>query len=507
MHTFFLYLIVSTISLSICYLVYLLLFRHESGFAKLRSFLLISMLISLLVPLAPLRIQNSILYHQQDAVETIPGSGHSVIKADQGNSSDAGEAPEGKASPLDVTGILRIIYLLTTPIFLLGMIIQTFRIIILYLTSEKMIQDGFTMVTSPKIKTPFSFFAWIFIPKEIRDENEIDKILAHEKIHAEQYHSLDLLLANLISSFMWFNPLAWMMKYSVQQVHEYLADEGALRTGIDRKDYMALMLNRASGAQIIPLHSGFNRSLVAKRLQMITQGSTYRHSRFKILVMIPLAFLLFLGVACVNGNKRMSNTNENDDKPVALAVEVEKMNVIYLGVDNPVLIAASGVNPDDLTVSIDNGRIRKDGNDYIINPAHSGTATVSIYGNGQKLGSREFRVKELVFPQAFLVSGEKLISSGTLSMAELRSASGIRVEILDFIFDVDFRVISYNISIEDSGGNKVTQNSENEVFTDKEADLIRSLEPGQHLMIEGIRSIGPDGLIRDLDPLVFKIGG
>jgi gliding motility-associated protein GldM len=240
---------------------------------------------------------------------------------------------------------------------------------------------------------------------------------------------------------------------------------------------------------------------------MITEGSTYRQNRFKILILIPLAVLLLLGMACVNGNKRLPITAENPDNHVALAVEAEKMNVIYLGVNNPVLIAASEVNPNDLTVSIDNGKIRKVGDNYMINPEHFGAATVTIYGKGQKLGSREFRVKEIPFPQAYLVSGEKLISSGNISVADLRSAKGILAEIPDFIFDIKFEVVSFNINIEESGGNTVSQKSENGIFTDPQAGLMESLKPGQNLIIEGIRAIGPDGKTRDLDPLVFKISG
>lgn len=507
MHPFFMYLLVSTICLSICYLVYLLLFRHESGFAHLRSFLLISMLISLLVPLTPLRLQNSILYHQQAVGEPVSTGSQSVVQADQEISSGAVDVHDRKGRSMDVGSILRIIYLVAACIFLLGMIIQFLRIFILYLSSDRMVQDGITLVTSPKIKTPFSFFTWIFIPEEIRDANERDKILAHEKIHAEEYHSLDLLLANFISGFMWFNPLAWRMRYSVQQVHEYLADEGALRTGIDMKNYMATLLNRASESQLIPLHSGFNRSLVAKRLHMMIKGSTYRKSRFKIFVLIPLVSLLLLGMACVNGNKRFSVTAFNPDDNAALAVEAEKMNVIYLGVDNPVLIAASGVDPDDLTATIDNGSIRKEGDRYIIRPAEFRNATVSIYGNDQKLGSRVFRVKGLPLPQAFLVSGEKMISGGNISKADLGNARGILVKIPDFIFDIQYEVVSFNINIEESGENAVSQKSGNGTFTDQQTGLIESLQSGQNLIIEGIRAIGPDGLTREIDPLIFKISG
>ena len=505
MHPFFVYLLVSTVCLSICYLVYLLLFRHESGFTDLRRFLLISMLISMLIPLAPLRIQNSILHHPKAASESISNMGQSSMQADQDISFDARKAPEMKESRMNVISILWLIYLVAASIFLLGIIFQIIKIFMLYLSSDRRIQDRITIVTSHKIKTPFSFFSWIFMPKETCDQDERDKILAHEKVHAEENHSMDLLLANLISAFMWFNPLAWRMKYSVQQVHEYLADEGALRSGIDRRDYMALLLNQASEAQLIPLHSSFNHSLIKKRLQMITRVSTYRKSRFKILLLIPLAILLTLGVACVNGSKE--DRERPSDPETSFAVETEKLNVLYVGVDNPVRIAASGMKQDDLEVSIDNGKIKKEGQKYIVNPEHSGSASLTIESKGKVIGSKLFRVKNVPNPGAYLIAEDNLIESGQVSKNAVSGVRGISVTIPNFMFDVNFTVTSFSLNVKGDREELLIQNSSGGRFTDPQIELIQRLLPGQVLVIDQIRATGPDGLERDIEPLEIKIEG
>ena len=399
------------------------------------------------------------------------------------------------------------IYLLIVLIVLLWNLFQILKIASLYLSSHKRKQGGFTLLTSDKIQAPFSFFSWIFLPTKLSELDECNKIIAHERIHGSEYHSLDLLLANMLCAMMWFNPLVWRIKYSLQQVHEYLADEGALRTGIDKNDYMVLMLNQAVEARLIPLHSSFNRTLVKNRIIMMTKKRVYRQNRWKILILLPLAALLLLGVACVNGSRDEFKTKTDPQSNVVFAVEAVKMNVIYVGVDNPVTIVASGINQTDLEVSIDNGTIRKEGGNYIINPAHYGTATVNIAADGEKIGSKEFRAKNLEAPQSYLVLEDKLIQGGEITLADLVKAKGISVAIPNFIFDIKFQVVSFNVNVTGEGGITVIEKSDSEMFTGSQTHLIRSLRPGQKCIIEEIHAFGPDGITRELKPLTFHITG
>lgn len=70
---------------------------------------------------------------------------------------------------------------------------------------------------------PFSFFHFIFIPKDI-DNDAIDMILAHEKIHAKEFHSLDILIFEIYKTLFWFNPLVWIALKNVKNNHEFIAD-------------------------------------------------------------------------------------------------------------------------------------------------------------------------------------------------------------------------------------------------------------------------------------------
>jgi N-acetylmuramoyl-L-alanine amidase len=107
---------------------------------------------------------------------------------------------------------------------------------------------------------------------------------------------------------MWFNPLVWMMKKSVQLVHEYLADEGVLNTGTDKLRYQALLINQVAEERLICLSSSFNHSLIKKRMIMMTKSKFNKGSKLRILTLIPLAAMLFVGVAFVNGQEVDKNS-------------------------------------------------------------------------------------------------------------------------------------------------------------------------------------------------------
>jgi hypothetical protein len=137
-------------------------------------------------------------------------------------------------------------------------------------------------------------------------------MILHEKIHVSQFHSLDLLVMELLTAVMWFNPLIWMMKNSVQLVHEYLADEGALKSGIDPLRYRLLLLNQVTEEKLICLSSNFNYSLIKKRIAMMTTRKINKNTRVKLLTFIPLSAVLFLVIAVTNGTfaaKPAANNN------------------------------------------------------------------------------------------------------------------------------------------------------------------------------------------------------
>ena len=193
------------------------------------------------------------------------------------------------------------LYEIIAILFIAFIVIQFIKILWLYSVSKKTHHDKGVILYNERIKSPFSFFRWIFIPEYISDIEEQESIIIHESIHASQYHSFDNLLIELMAALMWFNPLVWFMKKSLHLVHEYLADEGTLGTGVDRLRYQALLINQVTEERLICLSSSFNNSLIKKRMIMMTKSKTNCQKKLNVLTLLPLSAILFLMVALLNG--------------------------------------------------------------------------------------------------------------------------------------------------------------------------------------------------------------
>ncbi|NJK85037.1 MAG: hypothetical protein HC906_02740 [Bacteroidales bacterium] len=362
----------------------------------------------------------------------------------------------------------------------------------LYLSSEKIRENGLAILVNGKIKHSFSFFNLIFIPKEKYLDKESGDIIAHEKIHASQYHSIDNILIESLAAVMWFNPFIWKMRNTVHLVHEYLADEGVLSTGIDRLRYQALLINQIAEERLICLSSGFNHSLIKKRMIMMTKSKFNQRSKLSILALIPLAAILFLGVACINGRNKAT---------VVTAVEPVKMNVLYLGVDNPIRIAASGYDASELNVSIDNGTITGSMGEYVIQPKEKGSALVTIMVKDKVIQETMFRVKIVPDPVA-KIAGKK---SGIISKTELLEQEGIEAVMENFDFDLNFEITEFSVLAVIEGGFIYEQKSTSTKFTDAQKNIVQSLKKGHPVYIQDIKCKGPDGIVRSLSNINFKV--
>ncbi len=502
------YVLIATISLSLFYLAYQLIFRSGDNFKQMRYFLLSSMVLSMLIPISNFSIHTNILSNKNQIektqnTNTPTNHGKMVITGTPENTSpEQITSTESKSSTINWIFLLRNLYFLVTIIMLARVLAQILILVQQYLKSDKSRRENYLYITNSRFKNTFSFFNWIFIQTDM-NENDDDEIIQHEKIHAMQLHSFDLMMVELLAAVMWFNPVVWLMRKEIQLVHEYLADEGALSTGIDKLRYQALLINQITEERLICLSSSFNHSLIKKRMIMITKSKFNSKTKLKILALVPVAALIFLGVACVNGQ------NKTD---VVAAIAPTKMNVVYYGVENPIAIAVSGYDASELTVSVDNGTISGKNGNYIILPKRPGSLMVSVMANGKLIQESQFRVKTVPDPVAAIkiLNGEipKFRTEGYISKKELLAAGGVLADMKNFDFDLQFNVASFVLSATVPNSNTVREEISNtDKFSDTQIDLINSLVKNQKLMVEQIIAIGPDGTKRKLNSMVFTISG
>lgn len=288
------YLLTATALLSISYLVFRLVYHNGKGFLQQRIFLLLILAFSLTLPLTGFRLDLSVLQAKSEIKATENPRSSSGVNNEavlQGNQMEF---------PLNTRTAVNI-YLIISALLVSALLFNFFKILRAYLASEKQRQERFVILRNRTINTPFSFFRWIFIPSELSDDEETESIVMHERIHASQYHSADNLLIELTAAFMWFNPLVWMMKGSFSLLHEYLADEGTIRSGVDKYRYQAFLINNVAEERFVVLSSSFNQSLIKKRMIMMTKDTNKKQWKGRIAALIPLSLILVSATGFING--------------------------------------------------------------------------------------------------------------------------------------------------------------------------------------------------------------
>ena len=191
-------------------------------------------------------------------------------------------------------------------VYLTGIVFLVIRFI-LQLISLKKVMD------KPQSKTPFSFFRKIRLGSDLTGR---DVIAAHEHVHAQQWHSADILLIEAVMIINWFNPVVYFYRFAIKHIHEFIADQQAVKAGTNKADYALLLLSQTFDTPAHRLvNPFFNHSLLKQRIMMLQKNRSGRTALVKYGLSAPLFILmLILSSATVNNNKtiRLINTKTEE---------------------------------------------------------------------------------------------------------------------------------------------------------------------------------------------------
>ena len=327
------YLIISSICLSVFYITYLAVFRNSTHFKQMRYFLIFSMLIACILPFNRIQFDNDyITKNLIPKFSEVIGSrdiqfNNLLIKNNKVNQSNNIIPSESNKSHQVVKHAIIHWGKVLTYFYIGIVILLLFRIIVTILFTVKLffnsskIKDGiFEIINLKEQNTHFTLFRWIFINKEICIPDSYNQILEHEKIHARQYHSFDVLLIELLSAVMWFNPFVWMLRKSLKLVHEFLADEGVLSTGVNKYQCQELLINQVAESSLVGFSSSFNSSTIKKRMK-IMNANREKKTRQSLWLLIPIGILLSLSISVLNSQNSVIQTNNAENKPSAGAID------------------------------------------------------------------------------------------------------------------------------------------------------------------------------------------
>jgi len=193
----------------------------------------------------------------------------------------------------------------------------------------------------------------------------------------------------------------------------------------------------------------------------------------------------------------------------SVTMSASRMNVFYRGLDNPFEVSGGAIPNENLEVEMTNGRVIKQGDNYIIRPQdldERGTRTkITVYtnigGERQTVGTSDWRVKPVPDPVA-QVDGQ---SGGEIRKEILEIQDGVMAVLEDFDFDFKYTVTQFEVQTTDAGGYTVTRPSNSNRFTTEQKEQFQRLTSGKIVYIGNIRAVGDDGSTRSLDPISFKI--
>ncbi len=165
--------------------------------------------------------------------------------------------------------------------------------------------EGISLRVHSGKEKPFSWFRWVVVSEEDLKDG-VREILVHETAHARAGHSWDIMIADAVIIMQWFNPIAWIMKNCLKDIHEFEADEAVINSGVNARQYQLLIIKKAVGARLYSIANSFNHSLTKKRITMMCKEKSKMWRCAKALYIVPvaaIAALAFTTVETVNATE------------------------------------------------------------------------------------------------------------------------------------------------------------------------------------------------------------
>ena len=283
----FAYFLKVNVAFILLYAFYRLFFYKDTFFKLRRTILLAFFGVSLLYPL--MNIQDWIR-EQGPIVEVIQM--YSAILPE--TTITPGNVPQTNWHDLLLPGIS---YLYWSGVIALSFrfLVQLSSILLLARRSEVTLIRNVRVHLLNKPAGPFSFFRLVFLHPDSHSEKEIDEILVHEYTHVSQWHSIDVIICELVCIICWVNPFVWLLKREVRHNLEYLADDTVLESGYDSRSYQYHLLGLAhTNRSVTSLSNNFNMLHLKNRISMMNKKRSRSIGRTKYLIFIPVVGALLI---------------------------------------------------------------------------------------------------------------------------------------------------------------------------------------------------------------------
>lgn len=288
------YILESAFCLACLYALYWLFLRRETFFQWNRAYLLLAPVVACTIPALRIRLESPAPVPAA-VVPVVPALDlPALIEQAQSAPQAVGQSLHQSVGGISLGEALWWVYLLGLVLFLLHLAVQLFRMARFIRQCRRVAQGGVVLATGPAETPLASFFGFVFWHPGTVDERAQHLMFEHEMVHVRQWHSLDVVLIEVLIAMQWFNPLLYMYRRSLRTVHEYIADAYVVSRTRQRLAYAQLLADQITGKRAQPALVNTFHSLIQNRLIMLAKPPSGPLRRAKYLFSLPLFAALLL---------------------------------------------------------------------------------------------------------------------------------------------------------------------------------------------------------------------
>lgn len=186
-----------------------------------------------------------------------------------------------------------------------------------------------------------------------------------------------------------------------------------------------------------------------------------------------------------------------------VSVSADRMNILYIGLINPISIITDGIPSEDLEVTMAGGSLEPTGAyKYLAKVNKPGTVTITVSTKKLKPVDFKFRVKRLANPTAKLSRS----SGGVMSLGEFRAQGGISVPFVNLDINANCKVDGFDVGRIPKGKTLIEASNRGARYKGEVAQLIAQASAGDVYFFHKIRVRYPgDVAAREINSMVFKI--
>ncbi len=256
--------------------LYSLLIERRVDFLFARMFLLLSIVLSAVIPMVDIPVWEAAIVPELAQVSVGEVSAEVVAEVTTG---------------FNYASLLWAVYGVGVALCVGSFVLQMVNVLRIRRAGQMTRFEGIAVVRSQQNISSFSLFNTIYIGNNTADV-DLPTIVAHERSHISHHHSVERVIMEFFKALLWWNPFVWIASRRLVEAHEFEADSDVIGSGCDAKQYVTTLLKHLFGYSP-EIANGLHNSLTKKRLKMILKTNSGRYALLRKIAVIPVVGILF----------------------------------------------------------------------------------------------------------------------------------------------------------------------------------------------------------------------